>query len=109
MISTIERRPCDGQPNRECPNDCDVDCDFNSATLDRVMNYPLRRVQVEDFAEPVEPVETEHNEPWSWVDDLRDLFWLAVFLFSAAAFIGLAFATAWNLYRTGAYRLLPLF
>ena len=99
-------RMCDGQPYRECPNDCDVDCDFNSATLDRVMNYPLRRVQIEDLPEPVEP---EDNEPWSWVDDLRDVFWLAVFLFSAAAFIGLAFATAWNLYRTGAYRLLPLF
>lgn len=106
MISTIERRPCDGQPHRECPSDCDVDCDFNSRTLDRVMNYPLRRVQVEDFPEPVEP---EHNAPWCWVDELRTWFWLAVFMFSAAAFIGIAFAAAWSLYRTGTYRIFPFF
>lgn len=100
MINTIERRPCDGQPNRECPSDCDVDCSFNNATLDRVMNYPLRRVQIEDFQEPVEP---EHNEPWCWVDDLLDLFWLGVFLACAAIFAGLAFATGWSLYRTGIF------
>lgn len=93
-------RPCDGQPGRMCPNDCDVDCDFNHATLDRVMNYPLRRVQSEDFSEPIEP---EHNEPWSWVDDLRQMFWLGVFLGCAAVFTGLALATVWNLYRAGTF------
>jgi len=83
-----------------CPNDCDVDCSFNNATLDRVVNASLRRLQVEDFPEPVEP---EHNEPWSWVDDLRSLFWLGVFLVTAAAITGLAAATAWNLYRNGTF------
>jgi hypothetical protein len=100
VISTIEQRPCDGQPGRMCPNDCDVDCHFNNAALDRVMNYPLRRVQIEDFPEPVEP---EHNEPWSWVEDLRDVFWLGVFLACLAVVIGLAAASAWNLHRTGTF------
>jgi hypothetical protein len=109
VIATIERRPCDGQPNRECPNDCDVDCDFNSATLDRVMNYPLRRVQIEEFAEPVEPVEPEHNEPWSWVDDLRGLFWLGVFLFCVAAVAGLVIGMTWTDYRSSLYRILSIF
>lgn len=108
MISTIERRPCDGQPGRECPSDCDVDCNFNNQTLDRVMNYPLRRVQVEDFPEPVEP-EQASGHPWDWLDEIRTWAWLAVYLLAAAAFIGFAAAAAWSLYRIGVDRFLPFF
>lgn len=49
------QRPCDGQPGRMCPNDCDVDCDFNAATLDRVMNYALQPVAANRFPDLVEP------------------------------------------------------
>lgn len=63
MISTIESRPCDGQPGRMCPSDCDVDCHFNNATLDRVMNYPLRRVQPDEIQQPTAPVQ---NLPYDW-------------------------------------------
>ena len=55
-------RPCDGQPGRMCPSDCDVDCDFNSRTLDRVMNYPLRRVQANEFPALVPP----RKQPTPW-------------------------------------------
>lgn len=78
-------RPCDGQPNRMCPSDCEMDCDFANATLDRAMNAPI--------APPAEKAEPETNHPWDWVEDLRFWAWLAVFLFSAAAFIGLAAGT----------------
>lgn len=59
----MNARPCDGQPGRECPSGCTGDCDFNSATLDRVMNYPLRRVQPDELPQPTEPVQ---NLPYDW-------------------------------------------
>lgn len=59
----MNARPCDGQPNRECPSDCDVDCHFQNATLDRVMNYPLRRVQCN---EPPQPTAPAQNLPYDW-------------------------------------------
>lgn len=77
------RRPCDGQPNRECPNDCDVDCHFNNATLDRVMNYPLQPVAENRFPDLVE---AEENLPWAWVDRLG--FWWACVLTGIAAGLG---------------------
>lgn len=60
MISTIERRPCDGQPGRECPSDCDVDCNFNNQTLDRVMNYRLQPVAENRYPDLIEPAPV----PW---------------------------------------------
>lgn len=92
----MNARPCDGQPNRMCPSDCEVDCDFQNATLDRAMNAPI--------ASTAEKAEPEENHPWDWIEDLRFWLWFAVFLLSAAAFIGLAVGMAWGLITTGTYR-----
>lgn len=86
-------RPCDGQPNRMCPSDCAEDCDFNNATLDRVMNYPLRRVQVDEFPPPAE---LEEALPWDWIDRLG--FWWACVLTGAALGFGWGFASLLKLF-----------
>lgn len=76
-------RPCDGQPGRMCPSDCDVDCHFANATLDRVMNFPLRPPA--DKGLPVQMIEPE-NSPWDWIDRLG--FWWACGLAGAAIGLG---------------------
>jgi len=82
-------RPCDGQPGRMCPSDCDVDCDFNSRTLDKVMNYPLRRVQANEFPAPAEP---EANHPYDWLEAPE---WLGPVLL----YIGAGLGIGYGLYR----------
>jgi len=94
---TIKNRQFDGQPTSECQNDPDVERHlFNSAALDSAMNYPLRRVHVDELPTPTEP---EENLPWAWVDRLG--FWWACVLTGIAAGLG------YGLY--GLARLLKLF
>lgn len=83
MIGAIVQRPCDGQPNRMCPSDCDVDCDFNNARLDRAMNAPIRPMTESEFVPDAEP---ESNHPWDWL--ARFGFWWACGLVGFAYGIG---------------------
>lgn len=93
MTPIIINRLCDGQPGRECPAGCTGDCDFNNAALDRVMNYPLSRVQAEELPQPAEP---EENQPWSWIDELR--FCVACVLTGAAIGFGLGLGRFFNFF-----------
>lgn len=77
-----------------CPSDCDVDCHFNNAALDRVMNYPLRRVQADELPQPTAPAQ---NLPYDWFTAPA---WLPRWLLYVGAFIGIGY---------GAGRFLKLF
>lgn len=84
----MSARLCDGQPGHECPSGCTGDCDFNHATLDRVMNYPLRRVQVDDFPQPTAPAQ---NLPYDW-------FTVPAWLSRAVLYIGSFIGIGYGLY-----------
>lgn len=88
-LAIDNRRRCDGQTNRMCSSQCDVDCNFNNAALDRVMNYPLRRVEPEVFQDSDI---VEENRPYCW-------FAPPAWLSRRLVYAGVALGVAWGLYR----------